>query len=150
MTVRLEDHYTGEEINGALERGDGFTGAFPGETADDDLSALRELFMRKALVARQSAVCERLLADGAAAPIRRLRVRDLPSDANGQRCLELREQLGIGCDPGGSRVRAAERRAADRGELTAGGGWRGWCGRASRPTAASAAHCCKPTTSEID
>jgi metal-sulfur cluster biosynthetic enzyme len=100
VTVRLEDHYTGQEINDALARGDGFTGAFPGETADDDLSALRELFTRKALIARQSAVCERLLADGASSSeVVGLRVRDLPSDAEGRRCMELREQLGIGCDP---------------------------------------------------
>ena len=52
VTIRLEDHYTGAEINAALGRGEGFTGAFPGETADDDLAALRELFLRKALVAR--------------------------------------------------------------------------------------------------
>jgi metal-sulfur cluster biosynthetic enzyme len=65
VTVALEDHYTGAEINAALGRGQGFTGAFPGETDDDDLAALRELFRRKALVARQSRLCEALLAGGA-------------------------------------------------------------------------------------
>jgi len=30
VTVHLEDHYTGQEINAALSRGEGFTGAFPG------------------------------------------------------------------------------------------------------------------------
>jgi acetylornithine deacetylase len=35
VSVLLEDHYTGEEINGALARGDGFASAFPGETAGD-------------------------------------------------------------------------------------------------------------------
>jgi len=64
VTVRLQDHYTGEEINGALARGEGFMGAFPGETEDDDLEALRELFLRKALVGRQSRLCEALLAGG--------------------------------------------------------------------------------------
>jgi metal-sulfur cluster biosynthetic enzyme len=39
VTVRLHDHYTGAEINGAIDRGEGFTGAFPGETADDELTA---------------------------------------------------------------------------------------------------------------
>src|SRR5215475_3324612 len=34
VTITLEDHYTGAEINEALARGDGFIGAFPGETAD--------------------------------------------------------------------------------------------------------------------
>ncbi len=65
VTVALEDHYTGDEINGALSRGQGFTGAFPGETDDDDLEALRELFTRKALIARQARVCERMLSSGA-------------------------------------------------------------------------------------
>src|ERR1700749_2965553 len=62
--IRLEDHYTGAEINAALGRGDGFAGAFPGETVDDDLAALRELFLRKALVGRQSRLCEKLLRHG--------------------------------------------------------------------------------------
>jgi metal-sulfur cluster biosynthetic enzyme len=100
VSVRLEDHYTGQEINEALKRGDGFMGAFPGETADNDLAALRELFTRKALLARQSAVCERLLAGGAsAAEVVRLHVRDLPAGADARRCLALRDQLGIACDP---------------------------------------------------
>jgi metal-sulfur cluster biosynthetic enzyme len=64
VTVRFEDHYTGEEINSALARGQGFTGAFPGETDDDDLEGLRELFNRKALIARQARVCKALMAAG--------------------------------------------------------------------------------------
>ena len=32
VTIKLQDHYTGDEINSALVRGEGFTGAFPGET----------------------------------------------------------------------------------------------------------------------
>jgi metal-sulfur cluster biosynthetic enzyme len=96
VTVRLEDHYTGEEINAALGCGGGFTQAFPGETGDDELDALRELFERKALVARQSRLCEALLADGVAPEqITSLRVADLPEVRDGQRCLELRGRLGI-------------------------------------------------------
>ena len=64
VTVLLEDHYTGEEINAAVGRGEGFAQAFPGET-EGELDALRELFQRKALVARQSRLCEALLAAGA-------------------------------------------------------------------------------------
>ena len=67
VTVRLEDHYTGEEINAAVAGGEGFTVAFPGETDDDDLDALRRLFHGKALLARQSRLCEALLAGGATA-----------------------------------------------------------------------------------
>jgi metal-sulfur cluster biosynthetic enzyme len=96
VTVRLEDHYTGDEINAAVARGEGFTLAFPGETDDDDLDALRRLFHRKALLARQSRLCEALLAGGATAEqICAGRVADLPEGADARRCLELRRHLGI-------------------------------------------------------
>jgi metal-sulfur cluster biosynthetic enzyme len=97
VTVKLEDHYTGDEINAALARGEGFTGAFPGETDDDDLEALRELFNRKALIARQARVCEGLMTAGATVEeVTAIRVVDLPHSADVRRCLELRAQLGIG------------------------------------------------------
>jgi metal-sulfur cluster biosynthetic enzyme len=105
VAVRLEDHYTGEEINAALNRGQGFSGAFPGETEEDSLEELRLLFTRKALIARQSHVCEGLLRDGAGGGASRFeelaahRVRDLPDSAEARRCLELRARLGLGCDP---------------------------------------------------
>src|SRR5207244_6503972 len=99
IEVRLEDHYTGEEINAAIARGEGFTGAFPGETDDDHLGAMRELFQRKALVARQARLCEALLADGTTPEqVTALRIADLPDDADARRCLEVRSQLGIGGD----------------------------------------------------
>jgi len=101
IDVRLEDHYTGEEINAAIARDEGFTGAFPGETDDDHLDALRELFQRKALVARQARLCEALLADGATPEqVTARRVADLPDVADVRRCLELRGRLGINCDQG--------------------------------------------------
>lgn len=101
VTIKLEDHYTGEEINAALGRGEGFTGAFPGETVDDDLATLRELFLRKALVARESRLCETLLADGATAQeVAARRVADLPDVRDARRCVELRRQLGLRHDPG--------------------------------------------------
>ena len=101
IDVRLEDHYTGEEINAAIARGEGFTGAFPGETDDDRLDALRELFERKALVARQARLCEAMLADGATPEqVTARRVADLPDVADARRCLELRRRLEITCDQG--------------------------------------------------
>jgi metal-sulfur cluster biosynthetic enzyme len=100
VSVELEDHYTGEEINGALARGDGFTGAFPGETDDDSLEGLRVLFLRKALTARQTRVCEALLGDRwSLAAVASLRVAGLPDGHEVRRCLELRAQLGIDCGP---------------------------------------------------
>ena len=87
VSVVLEDHYTGAEINAAVGRGGGFADAFPGETAGD-LDALRTLFRRKALVARQS----RLLAsvpDPVSARLGEL------SGPDADRCRELRRELGI-------------------------------------------------------
>jgi metal-sulfur cluster biosynthetic enzyme len=100
VTVVLEGHYTGREINGALNRGEAFAGAFPGET-EGELEALRELFHRKALLARQSAICEDLLTAGATPEaVCALRVADLPQDPGARRCLELRAHLGIPSDAG--------------------------------------------------
>ena len=86
VEIELEDHYTGEEINSAVAGGRGFSDAFPGETRGE-LDALRALFQRKALVARQG----RLLAsveDPATA-----RLRDL-SGPDAVRVRELRAELG--------------------------------------------------------
>ena len=100
VSVRLEDHYTGEEINGALARGEGFGGAFPEESEDESLERLRDLFLRKALVARQSRLCERLLASGVGAEeLSRRQLHQLPEVPDAQRCLELRRHLGLSSDP---------------------------------------------------
>jgi metal-sulfur cluster biosynthetic enzyme len=94
-TVVLEGHYTGDEINAAVGRGGDFGQAFPGETTGD-LDALRALFRRKALLARQGRVCEGLLARGATAEtIVALRVADLPAGTDAERCVELRSELGL-------------------------------------------------------
>jgi metal-sulfur cluster biosynthetic enzyme len=82
-TVVLEDHYTGKEINSAVAGGAGFGDAFPGET-EGSLDALRELFQRKALLARQS----RLLRDGVS------RLGEL-SGHDADRARALRAALGI-------------------------------------------------------
>ena len=82
VDVVLEDHYTGSEINAAVNRGEGFSDAFPGETAGD-LRALRMLFQRKALLARQS----RLRSDAT-------RLGEL-TGPDAERCRELRRALGI-------------------------------------------------------
>jgi metal-sulfur cluster biosynthetic enzyme len=100
VTVTLEDHYTGDEINTALARGEGFTGAFPGETGDDDLEGLRVLFLRKALVARQGRVCELLLSEGFShEQLAALTVAALPDVPDARRAVALRERLGIDAAP---------------------------------------------------
>jgi metal-sulfur cluster biosynthetic enzyme len=98
VTVALEDHYTGDEINRAVDRGASFSEAFPGETRGS-LDALRELFRRKALLARQGRVCQALLDDGrSAAAVVALTVAELPEGSSEvSRCLELRRALGLPC-----------------------------------------------------
>jgi metal-sulfur cluster biosynthetic enzyme len=108
VSIALEDHYTGEEINAALARGGGFADAFPGETTGG-LDALRELFRRKALVARQARVCQALLRDGAAPEaIARLTLAHLPPSADAVRCRELRDVLGLPCGPGDAALVAGD------------------------------------------
>ncbi len=98
VTVALEDHYTGEEINAAVCRGQDFEAAFPGETAGD-LDALRELFRRKALLARQARVCQGLLDQGVSAEeVVTRRVADLSAGADAVRVVALRAELGLPCD----------------------------------------------------
>ncbi|HWI07198.1 MAG TPA: iron-sulfur cluster assembly protein [Solirubrobacteraceae bacterium] len=118
VAVLLEDHCTDDEINAAVSRGEAFAQAFPGET-EGELDTLRRLFRRKALVARQSRLCEALLAAGATPEeVTARRVADLPHDPDACRCLELREQLGIPCDdeaaafvlPDGRAIAAADLR----------------------------------------
>jgi metal-sulfur cluster biosynthetic enzyme len=83
VDVTLEDHYTGDEINATVNAGGSFGDAFPGETRGE-LDALRALFQRKALLARQS----RLLSE-----VPR-RLGDLEGP-DAERCRELRRALGI-------------------------------------------------------
>ena len=95
VTIALEDHYTGAEINAAIERGDGFDGAFPGETVGD-LDALRQLFQRKALLGRQARLCQALLAEGASPEaVVAMRVADLPDSSEAVRSVALRAALGL-------------------------------------------------------
>jgi metal-sulfur cluster biosynthetic enzyme len=99
--VVLDDHYTAAEINAAVGAGAGFGAAFPGEEGSGGLEALRELFRRKALLARQGRVCEMLLsrADADHATVAAMCVADLPDDREVARCLQLRRALGLPCGP---------------------------------------------------
>ena len=87
VEIELVDHYTGDEINTAVSRGDGFSDAFPGETRGE-LDALRALFQRKALVARQGRLLEGL-EDPASMTLGEL------SGFDAERCRALRRELGI-------------------------------------------------------
>jgi metal-sulfur cluster biosynthetic enzyme len=117
VTVVLEDHYTGAEINAALDRGAGFDSAFPGETAGD-LDALRGLFQRKALLARQARLCQALLAGGASPDqVVALRVADLPESAEAVRSVALRATLGLPHGPDSPALVAGDGTRLTAGEL---------------------------------
>jgi metal-sulfur cluster biosynthetic enzyme len=118
-SIVLEDHYTGDEINAALARGGGFADAFPGETTGA-LDALRELFRRKALVARQARVCQALMSDGATPEqIAALRLADLPPGNEARRCRELRAELGLPCAPEHAALVAGDGSALSAEEIPA-------------------------------
>jgi metal-sulfur cluster biosynthetic enzyme len=108
--VVLDDHYTAAEINAAVGAGGGFGAAFPGEEGSGGLEALRELFRRKALLARQGRVCTMLLsrADADHATVAAMCVADLPDDPEVARCLELRRALGLPCGPGSPAIVAGD------------------------------------------
>ena len=113
VSVVLDDHYTGDEINGAAD----FSAAFPGETAGD-LEALRTLFQRKALLARQGRVCEELLADGLSeAEVADLTVADLGDGAEAARCLVLRRALGLPADDDAPALIAGDGSALEGADL---------------------------------
>ena len=86
VNVHLEDHYTGREINAAVNRGQGFSEAFPGETAGD-LRALRGCSSAKRWLPGRAGCC------GAAG---RRSLGELHRASDADRCLpaSCRRELG--------------------------------------------------------
>jgi metal-sulfur cluster biosynthetic enzyme len=105
VDVVLEDHYTGKEISAAINRGEDFDGAFPGES-EGSLEALRQLFQRKALLARQSS----LLSSGA------LTLGEL-SGHDADRVRALRAALGIDASDGAAPFVTGDGEPVDAGDL---------------------------------
>ena len=123
--VVLDDHYTAAEINAAVGSGGGFDAAFPGESTSGsgDLEALRELFQRKALLARQGRVAATLLADGDGgardrAALVAMTVADLPDHPEVARCLVLRRELRLPHAPDAPALVAGDGSAIPVDELT--------------------------------
>jgi hypothetical protein len=108
--IVLEDHFTADAINAAVDRDAGFVDAF-GDQAADELDELRTLFMRKALMARQGRMCRGLPHRAIAG----MRLGELEGD-DADRCRQLRRELGIDASPdaaafvtaGGAAVTAAD------------------------------------------
>ena len=118
VTVTLDDHFASGEINGAIAAGGGFDAAFPGESAGE-LGELRDLFTRKAFTARQSRLCDALLRGGRTfEELADIRLAALNGDADVERCIELRERLGIDASPGSPAFVRADGSALDAEDLS--------------------------------
>jgi metal-sulfur cluster biosynthetic enzyme len=99
--VILDDHYASDEINGGVNEGQGFDGAFAGETEGPNLRELRSIFQRKSFVSRQERLCRALLADGRTpAELVQMRVGDLPPTDEAEKYLKRRAELGLDISPG--------------------------------------------------
>jgi metal-sulfur cluster biosynthetic enzyme len=105
VSVVLEDHYTGDEINAAVAGGGEFGDAFPGES-EGPLDALRALFQRKALLARQSALLD--------SPARTLGELSGPA---AERVRALRRSLGIDASDGAPPFVLGDGTPVDSGDL---------------------------------
>jgi metal-sulfur cluster biosynthetic enzyme len=92
VTVELLDHFSADLINRGIALKQSFRDAFPGET-DDDLSAIRLKFLRKAFERRQEMLIRYLLAnDWDPAWITTISLRELlslPLEAEGVRLRNL-------------------------------------------------------------
>ena len=115
VTVVLEDHYTGDEINARRRprRGVRRTPSPARPRVSSTRCASCSTARRSSRASR--GCCEALLAGGATPEeVTARRVADLPREPGARRCLELREHLGIAGRRRRAGVRPARRRA-DRG-----------------------------------
>src|SRR5919206_3345079 len=98
--VILDDHYASDEINGGVNEGRGFDGAFPGETEGPNLRELRSIFQRKSFVSRQEKLCRALLAGGRTpAELVQMQIGDLPPTDEAEKYLKRRAGGGLGVSP---------------------------------------------------
>jgi hypothetical protein len=94
VRVSLIDHHASDEINEGVASGRDFQESFPGETAGG-LEDVRDLFRRKAFIARQEQLARSLKETESELP--RLGVGDLPSGPDTDAYLARRAELGIDC-----------------------------------------------------
>lgn len=94
VRVSLVDHHAADEINAGVAAEAEFQQSFPGE-ATGGLDEVRDLFRRKAFVARQERLARSLTASES--ELLRLVVRDLPSGPDTDAYLERRAELRIDC-----------------------------------------------------
>jgi metal-sulfur cluster biosynthetic enzyme len=93
VEVVLVDHHAAGEISAGISSGRAFADVF-GEAPDGQLVDLRDLFRRKALLARQERALRPLGGDPS-----RLCIGDLPETDEVRSYLAAREELGLDCSP---------------------------------------------------
>ena len=116
----LEDHYTGDEINAAVDGGGGFEAAFPGETARPSSRRCASCSSARRCSRARAALCAALLADGSRRPrSSTLAVADLALDTDPEaaRCLALRRALGLPCEPDAPALIAGDGARAGRRDV---------------------------------
>lgn len=107
VTVRLGDHCAAGEIEAAVNQGEPFSAAFPGE-AKAGLACLRATFLRKGFLVRQERLLQQLRETARSAEeISKLCVKEGPDVASAevlQRYMERRAELGLDCSPAASLI----------------------------------------------
>lgn len=98
VDVGVDEHFAADDINAGVAQRRSFLGTF-GDLAASELDGLRTDFLRKAVLAATDRVCRPLLANGqSAAQLTALTLADAPHDANLQRLLDRRGELGLPVD----------------------------------------------------
>jgi metal-sulfur cluster biosynthetic enzyme len=98
-TIRLIDHHASDDINAGLADGLRFEETFPGD-ATEGLDDLRELFRRKAFIARQERLARHMERSGmSVGRLAALTLGQLPQGEETDRYLEHRAALGIDTSP---------------------------------------------------
>jgi len=102
VSVKLLDHFSGEEVTQGVAAGRSFDDAFPGLSDGQGLEALRRLFKVKAFTARQERVLRRLLVEGrSASEIAGMHLGDVDlGGLDGREYLDKRRDLGLSVEPG--------------------------------------------------
>jgi metal-sulfur cluster biosynthetic enzyme len=96
VTVELDDHFASSEINAGLADERHFDEIFPEDASGEGLGDLRDLFNRKAFIARQERLCRSMVTAGVRADeLTTLLVRDLPATPDARSYLARRAELGI-------------------------------------------------------
>lgn len=99
VSIRLEDHFASEEINGGVSDGAGFQGTFPGQ-ARAGLEELRLAFQRKAHTACLERASAELIRKGwVLEDLGQAKLSDLPDTPVSRSLLRRRADLGLPLEP---------------------------------------------------